>query len=95
MTIRDYIASALRGVYTCDSCGALVANTDTHDEWHDELEGNDHGPGSFPAGEALVDLAWQTNQRIPMYKQDGLLGAWYPAALGEEPDGWLTLRMED
>ncbi len=40
MTILAYIASALRGVFVCPVCGALVANTDTHDEWHDGTDGD-------------------------------------------------------
>ena len=38
MTVLDYITSALRGVFVCPLCGALVANVDTHDEFHDQID---------------------------------------------------------
>ena len=91
MTIRNYIAAALRGVFACDDCGALVENTDTHNEWHDLL---------FPP--PPFKLASQgPKDGIPMYQQGGLSGAWYPltedtAGIDERPDGWLIeRRVED
>ena len=33
---------------------------------------------------------------IPMYRQGGISGAWYPVVQGEpEPDGWLAIRGSD